>query len=562
MLEVRTGQKDGWAKEGARALGVRAVSGGYVMGAPDLELLTAEKFFAPAPFDLVDGLMGRYRSMRMRIEQVSAMIEGETAGAMAYFLDAAKASDRHVGCLSVDRLFELKPAIAALDASYWSQAINLTDVLDSMPQARRSEWNESIREHKTPPFEEETVRATLQDLLMSRQKFFAERVDGIFRALSGEHVTNRPQGFGKRMILTGITNTYYSTERVGYINDLRCVIAKFMGRDEPEWNATGYVARWARRNRRGEWVTLDGGALRLRCYENGNAHIEVHPDMAWRLNCVLAQLYPAAIPSEFRQRPKKKPRDVVLMQRPLPFVVIQELEKLEPVSRPVRQPNGGTTREQVENALRFRCGGGSAHARNEAEQILVALGGVLTKEGHWQFDYNAADAIREICASGCVPDRKSHQFYPTPRWLAEQAVEWAEIGPHDVCLEPSAGTGAIADLLPVGRTACVEISPLHCKVLEAKGFRVECSDFLAITRAHAKPDVIVMNPPFDQGRWQAHVEHAASLLNKSGRLVAILPASARNADLLPEWACTWLGPFDNAFPGASVSVVALVAERI
>lgn len=533
------------------------------MGAPDLELLTAEKFFAPAPFDLVDGLMGRYRSMRMRIEQVSAMIEGETAGAMAYFLDAAKASDRHVGCLSVDRLFELKPAIAALDASYWSQAINLTDVLDSMPQARRSEWNESIREHKTPPFEEETVRATLQNLLMSRQKFFAERVDGIFRALSGEHVTNRPQGFGKRMILTGITNAYYSTERVGYINDLRCVIAKFMGRDELGWNATGEIVSIARSRHRGQWVTLDGGALRVRCYWNGNAHIEVHPDMAWRLNCVLAQLYPAAIPSEFRQKPKRKAKEFELIQRPLPFAVIQSLAGMMPATEFIDPPDAWKRRSRtIPNTLKFRYGDFDKHVRNETEGVLLSIGGVLTKEGHWQFDYDPADVIAEIQCSGCIPDRKSHQFYPTPRWLAEKAVEWAEIGPHDMCLEPSAGTGAITDLLPADRTVCVEISPLHCKVLEAKGLRVECADFLAITRAHAKPDVIVMNPPFDQGRWQAHVEHAASLLDKGGRLVAILPASAKSSDPLPDWSCTWLGPFDNAFPGASVSVVVLVAERV
>jgi hypothetical protein len=70
-----------------------------------------------------------------------------------------------------------------------------------------------------------------------------------------------------------------------------------------------------------------------------------------------------------------------------------------------------------------------------------------------------------------------------------------------------------------------------------------------------------MNPPFDQGRWRAHLEHAASLLRDDGRLVAILPESARRADVLPGWRCAWHGPFSNAFPGASVSVVVLVAER-
>jgi hypothetical protein len=534
-----------------------------VTGAPELELVSAEQFFAPASADLVDGLIGSYRAMRSRIEQVAEMMHGETAGAVGYFIEAAKVDDRHACFLSVERLFNRDAAIAALDASYWSRAINMTDVLDAMPQARRSEWHEAIRSHKAPPFEEETVRATLQDLLMSRQRFFAERVDGIFRALSGSHVTNRPQGFGKRMILTGITNEFFgSTERVGYINDLRCVIAKFMGRDEPGWNATGEVVRIARRHYRGEWVSLDGGALRIRCYDNGNAHVEVHPDMAWRLNCVLAQLHPTAIPSEFRQKPKKKARDVDLMQRPLPFAVLRELDGMKEAIEFIDPPGAWNRRTRViPMTRRFHHGEFDKHARNEAEQILAAIGGVLTKEGHWQFDYEPEDVLAQIRCSGCVPDRKSYQFYPTPDRLARLAVEWAGIGPHDTCLEPSAGTGALAALMPADRLRCIEISDLHCKVLQSKGLDATQADFIDWSaRTSDRFDRIVMNPPFDQGRWQAHLEHAAGLLNAGGRLVAVLPASARNRDVLPGMNCIWHGPYDNEFAGTGVSVVILVAE--
>lgn len=89
-----------------------------------------------------------------------------------------------------------------------AKALNMTDVYEYMPNNRRTEWNEQIREMKTPDFEEETVRPTIMELLNSRQQFFAERVDGIFRALSGDHVTNRPEGFGKRMILARVFNEY------------------------------------------------------------------------------------------------------------------------------------------------------------------------------------------------------------------------------------------------------------------------------------------------------------------------------------------------------------------
>ena len=97
-------------------------------------------------------------------------------------------------------------------------------------------------------------------------------------------------------------------------------------------------------------------------------------------------------------------------------------------------------------------------------------------------------------------------------------------------------------------------------MLEAKGHRVSCADFL-YWRAGSF-NRVVMNPPFDSGRWQAHLEHAAAMLRDKGRLVAILPAGARNRDdLLPGMAKEWLGPFDGEFAGTSVSVVMLAANR-
>ena len=114
--------------------------------------------------------------------------------------------------------------------------------------------------------------------------------------------------------------------------------------------------------------------------------------------------------------------------------------------------------------------------------------------------------------------------------------------------------------MPKTVTTCVEISPLHCKVLEAKGLNVVKADFLKWSSAY-QFDRIVMNPPFSEGRWQAHLEHAASMLAADGRLVAILPSGARNRDALPGWTLEWSRVFDNEFAGASVSVVILSAQR-
>ena len=551
----------------------------------DFEVVGEEPFFAPASTDMIDGLLGQYSAMRAKVERVAAVMNGpDLAGALHYFAEYAGRNDRHLSASTVEQLFDLDGAIAHLNASYWSKAMQLTDVLDVMPQARRDEWHKQIMnplgekrskydaDWITPPipeFNDENVRSTLLALLSQRERFFAERVDGIFRSLSKTHVTNAPEGFGRRMILANAIEGWGSVNhgRAGVINDLRCIIARFMGRDEPKYDASSTVVRYAREQRRGEWVAVDGGAIRIRCYAVGTAHLEVHPDMAWRLNCVLAQLYPAAIPSQFRERPKKRLKDFKMIGRPLPFAVLSRLAKLDEARDPVSSPGYHDARWVcVPGSYEFRYGGDAGEQVNaEAGKVLQAMGGTPLERGRWAFDYNPLPAIQEIVASGCLPDQKAHQFYPTPEKLARIAVDMAEIGDGHQVLEPSAGMGGLADLLPKDRTTCVEISGLHCKVLESKGHRVVWSDFLPWADGRVAEgrrfDRIVMNPPFSDGRWHAHTEQAAAMLGEGGRLVAILPASAKASGILPGFDCRWHGPYENEFAGTSVSVVILQANK-
>lgn len=534
----------------------------------------AAEFFAPTSTDMVDTLVADYRRERSCIEGVDAFLRGDGFhAALGYYIEGNR--EELYGLRSTpatDKLFRVDGAIKALNAAHWNKALRLTDVLDYMPAKRREEWFSQIEKMETPDFEEETVRATLGSLLAQRMDFLAEKVDGIFRALSRSHVTNRPEGFSKRLILTGITNDYggYARAQTGHINDLRQIIAKFMGRDEPGYSASNRLVEIARAYHRGEWLDVDGGALRVRCYLNGNAHVEIHPDIAWRLNQILAHLYPAAIPSQFRSEPKKtaKVREHTLMECPLPFAVLGLLDQMADVQTSPRKDRWGEIISQPLTtntcSLEFPYGDHGKHVVQEACRVLEAIGGVQMRNGKgrawWEFDYPPRAVIRGIVVAGCIPDHKSHQFYPTPPALARRVIELAEIGPDDECLEPSAGTGGLADYLPKDRTQCVEVSPLHCKVLASKGHQVVERDFL-VWQAPQKFTRVAMNPPFSGGRWQAHLERAATMLAPSGRLVAILPASANGKALLPGYTLTFDGPHDNAFAGTSVSVVIVVAER-
>ncbi|WP_018079174.1 DUF4942 domain-containing protein [Thiobacillus denitrificans] len=496
-----------------------------------------------AVYTPLDGLIAEYRQKRAAIVEIAGYVAGQT-DVMTYFLNGAQVEHGY-GSLSANNLFQADHAIRSLDAYYWSMAMNLTDVLEVMDAKRRNEWSEQIRGHKTPPFEPENVKATLQDLMAQRQKFFAERIDGLFNNLSDEHVTNSPMGFGKRMIIGWVLDSYgfVNHSRVEYLHDLRTVVAKFMGRGEvPRGLTYKDVDAIHRAQAYGEWHSFDGGSWRIRLYKKGTAHLEIHPEMAWRLNQVLAWLHPAAIPSEFRKKPSKPRKEFDLRVDLLPFEVITELENGYLSSDGQRLTFHSPVKEATRRALEY-------------------VGG--TPEGlfGWAFDYDITEVRVEILRLGYLPERVSHQYFPTPPGLACRVIEMAEIGPDDTVLEPSAGLGGIADLLPVDQTTCVEISKLHCKVLVAKGFNTVCTDFLAWNPG-VKFGKIVMNPPFANGRAIVHLQHAASLLQDDGVLVAVMPGSLVRKQLIEGYDHEWSAPVQGEFEdtGVSVAVVRLTKE--
>ncbi len=536
-------------------------------------LVEGEEFFAPASSDLFDNLLAQYQRERSLVEQAAEFVNGpEVAQVMPLFIDGN--ADRTRGLpTNTGKLFAAEGAIAALNSRYWAKALNMTDVYDYMPQKRRDDWNDQIREQKAPDFDEETVRPTILDLLNMRSQFLAEKVDGMFRALSGEHVTNCPQAFGKRMIMyvkDSIGLTCWKAE--GHLNDLRAVIAKFMGRDEPRHGTTRAVID-AAYQQVGDWMLVDGGALRIRVYFKGTAHLEVHPDMAWRLNSILATLYPSAIPESLRRKPVKRAKSKVWKEimQPLPFAVIGALAGMEEATK-IGDPHGDRI-IRIPNTRAFQYSQKlDKHVRQQAVRILESIGGVPEGD-HYRFDYDPADVIREIVAAGCVPDQKTHQFYPTPENIARDAVEIAAAGatPGMNWLEPSAGIGSLADHMPEdAHVTCYEISQLHCEVLKAKGYQrvgpprqMACLDFLELAGEYRGGgyDRVVMNPPYSQGRWQEHLLAASKVMKRDGRLVAILPASAKGQPLLSGWDMKWSRIYTNEFKGTTVSVVILTAER-
>lgn len=487
----------------------------------------------------ISALFGEYAVIKDRISAVNDALDPY---AMRYYFDAAESRSDYRASYSVDVIFDETAAIKALDAEFWQKTIKMTDVLEYMPGEKRNEWHEQIRKHKTPAFEQGIVFETMKSLIASREMFLAERVDGIFKNLSHEHVTNVPQGFGKRFIM-GYTREYssFNYQKAQIVHDLRAVIAKFMGRDTAKHYETGRDLD--RLPRDGQWYKFDGGAWKIRLYKKGTAHMEVNPEMAYRLNQVLAYMHPHAIPNEFRTPPKKKIKEFELEYELVSFGAIEKLRELE--------------FKRVSDI--FECVGWKIN--DQARKVLEYLGGAklhYQKVETWAFDYDPLPVIREICRSGMIPEQRSHQYYPTPDNIAQRVVEWADIQDDDDALEPSCGTGAIAQHIRCKSLMCVDISKLHCDVTAAKLplSNVNNRDFLGWHpgRIFSK---VCMNPPFADKRAEIHVRHAAGLLKEGGILVAVLPASYKNKTIVPGMRHEYSEVIHNEFDGCSVNVVLL-----
>lgn len=123
------------------------------------------------------------------------------------------------------------------------------------------------------------------------------------------------------------------------------------------------------------------------------------------------------------------------------------------------------------------------------------------------------------------PKQYSHDmdmnYFPTPQEVARRMVEYAGIEDGMIVCEPSAGDGAIVREIKAQHQD-VDITAYELDHARAEQSGARCFDWLLVD-APNEFDRIIMNPPFSQGRWKAHVEHAMYNLKPGGVIVAIIP---------------------------------------
>lgn len=161
-------------------------------------------------------------------------------------------------------------------------------------------------------------------------------------------------------------------------------------------------------------------------------------------------------------------------------------------------------------------------------KVLDALGGKWNRKlrGH-VFDGDPRDKITEALQAGeAVNIKKTFEFFETPLPVANLLVSNADIQPGMKILEPSAGHGAIADVIRAMCSDCqidtIEIEPSNRQVLKEKGYKLVGKDFMKYRKKKPLYDRIVMNPPFSRQQDIDHVRHAWKFLKPGGRLVSVM----------------------------------------
>lgn len=144
-------------------------------------------------------------------------------------------------------------------------------------------------------------------------------------------------------------------------------------------------------------------------------------------------------------------------------------------------------------------------------------------------EYKGAPVRELLALPSLVTVDASTECFTTPGPVIDLMLDYARIEDGHRLLEPSAGTGAIANRLkedfPMSQLDVFELDLTLYNFLKDKGHDLRGSDFLEFD---AKPeyDHILMNPPFSKLQDIDHVLKAYECLKPGGRLVAIMGAGA------------------------------------
>jgi predicted RNA methylase len=169
----------------------------------------------------------------------------------------------------------------------------------------------------------------------------------------------------------------------------------------------------------------------------------------------------------------------------------------------------------------------------QVKSALEKIGGKWkgNKVQGFVFESDPTDLIQNSLANGVARSlKKEFQFFETPDALADELVEWADLGLKDSVLEPSAGRGAIVKAIhrkfPTKLVDCVELMDANLKVLmnSLQNVAIHDRDFLNPIDKYfiaLRVDRVIANPPFSNNQDIDHIRQMYHFLKPGGTLVSV-----------------------------------------
>ncbi len=182
----------------------------------------------------------------------------------------------------------------------------------------------------------------------------------------------------------------------------------------------------------------------------------------------------------------------------------------------------------------------------EVDEVLRAIGGKWNTHSRLHVftepDSEIADMLEGCIQTGIATPLRPNGYFVTPDAVACQMMDIADIRPGMFVLEPSAGSGDLADHVNVSgvHLVCIEQDPKLVRALHERFGHLENSnrarvvilegDFLTypwprLGAVQPNFDRVLMNPPFIRLSEITHILHAWDCLKPGGRLVSVASAS-------------------------------------
>jgi phospholipid N-methyltransferase len=169
------------------------------------------------------------------------------------------------------------------------------------------------------------------------------------------------------------------------------------------------------------------------------------------------------------------------------------------------------------------------HFYKHIKKLLEKAGGrYVQNRQYFEFDdgIDTTTLIDRLLNGEQINRQKETQFFATPRSEALELCRQAGPLRGLRVLEPSAGSGAIADVImeqSPGELVTIENDHVNAIKLRAKGYAPIEQDFLQIKADDIGLfDAIIANPPFSNNRDIDHVMHMLTMLKPGGSLSVIM----------------------------------------